>query len=247
MGRALPLGLHRLLPAPRSPGAAHQRRLGPLRGAHPRAGVGEQPGGGEREEDPPLHADVGGDAVLGDPGLVEQPQTRAAARPTVPRRARPRRRRRADWNSRPSARTNSRKSTASATSSTAASTNEKTANALRLRLTSGAVLAAPTTAFCWYQGRNIETNSAIAESAARRWSRSRVPQACTSAEPAEPGWAGSGSAGSGSPAPPRMRASLGTHRLYGGSQRRLAGAPTAIVPVAVALLPARSTAWMLTS
>ncbi len=44
------------------------------RGAHPRPGVRQQAGGGQREEDPPLHADVGGDPVLGDPGLVEQPQ-----------------------------------------------------------------------------------------------------------------------------------------------------------------------------
>ncbi len=146
------------------------------------------------------------------------------------------------WKRRPSARMYSSTSTATATSSTAASTNEKTWKALRLRLTSGWLFAAVTTAFCWYHGRNIVTNRAIAATAAKRRSRSRAPQLRARPEPAgRLGWAGSWS-----PPPPRMRASLGTHRLYGGLQRRLAGAPSVIVPLVVAVLPARSTAVMLT-
>ena len=64
-----------------SPGTAQQRRLRPRAGAHPRAGEREQPGGGEREEDPPLDADVRGDAVGGDPGLVEQAQDQQQRHP----------------------------------------------------------------------------------------------------------------------------------------------------------------------
>src|ERR1019366_4650603 len=79
-----------------------------------------------------------------------------------------------------SPRANSRESTARATSRTAASTNEKTWNAFRLRLCSGAVRGALTTAFCWYQGRNIVTNSAAEAPPARRWSGVSARQALLS-------------------------------------------------------------------
>ena len=72
------------------------------RGAHPRAGVGEQAGRGEREEDAPLDADVARDAVR-VPGLSNSRRI-SSARPTARRRTRPCRRRPADGSRVPRAR-----------------------------------------------------------------------------------------------------------------------------------------------